>query len=136
MVYNLKRLRNIGLCEEAEFTSCCSQPGFLNIMNSVIINLYYACAYCVRGRRPGAVLYYIIIHYNKYVLLRSAVQRWHNIRLWSWTSCGLYDRIYIGTRRVLVVYINIILLYGTCACKCVHSAAEFHFLPIIIICWV
>lgn len=81
----------------------------LNITNSIIINLYYACAYYIsyrlRRRRPGAVPY-IIIRYIKYIIA-MVVQRRHNIIVvWSWISCALYNRIYIGTLwRVIVVYI-------------------------------
>jgi len=81
-----------------------------NITNSIIINLYYACAYYIsyrlRGRRPGAIPY---IHYIKYIIA-MVVQRRHNIIVvWSWISCALYNRIYIGTLwRTIVVYI----LYG------------------------
>lgn len=81
----------------------------LNITNSIIINLYYACeyytSYKLRGRRPGAVPY-IIIHYIN-CIITLVVQRRHNIIVvWSWISCALYNRIYIGTLwRVIVVYI-------------------------------
>lgn len=84
MVYKLKRLRTIGLIVTKRNNSgrAAVSPDFKYHElgnNKFVLRMRTLCIVLAAGAGTRSDTYYYIIHYNKYVLLRLAVQRRRNV---------------------------------------------------------